>query len=79
MTGALAHQPSAVFCSHGIHHTYSGTKGVRCKEVDCSFRDANGVGIRLFSDICPLLQHATIGRKKGRNGYDAGIILGISG
>ena len=45
-----------------------------------SFREANGVGIRLFSDICPLLQHATIGRKKGRKGYDAGgVILGISG
>ena len=74
--GTLVHQPSAVFSSHGIHHPYSGTKSVRCKEVDCSFRESNGVGIHLLSDICLLFQYVTICRKKGRKGYDAGITLG---
>ena len=76
--GALGYQPPAVFYSRDIHHSL-GQRASNTNSYDCSCCEANGVSIHLFSDICPLLQNATMGRKKDRKGHDVGNILGVSG
>ena len=53
-TGRVGTPPIiSIFLSQ--HTSKSGTKGIRCKELDCSFSGANWVAIHLFCDICPLL------------------------